>query len=86
MTLGAAGERGLADTGGGGSGRAGGERGWPDDADYNNRDFRGLEIAARAFARSAAACDYVAWTWIRDVKGAANCFRRDNWNIDALSR
>jgi hypothetical protein len=53
---------GLADggRGGQGSGRAGGERGWPDDADYNNRDFRGLEIAARAFARSAdTAADYV---------------------------
>lgn len=32
-------------------GTHGGERGWPDDDDYNNRDFRGLEIAARAFAR-----------------------------------
>lgn len=30
--------------------------GWHDDDDYNNRDFRGLEIAARAFPRPNTQC------------------------------
>jgi len=57
-------------------------RGWHDDDDYNNRDFRGLEIAARAFAHPATQISLMNFNMI---KGIVNCFRKDNWNANILS-
>lgn len=79
------------DSGGGRSGNSrtgahGGGRGWPDDDDYNNRDFRGLEIAARAFARSDIQAPQISRMNSNMIKGIVNCFlpREDNWNFDTL--